>query len=66
MRRYIEINRLYKDSVHGKVSGVCAGLAKHWGVPRSLVRVAAVVCLIMLPVVTAIAYVTATVLIPNR
>jgi phage shock protein PspC (stress-responsive transcriptional regulator) len=66
MRRYFEVNRLYKDSVHRKVSGVCAGLAKHWSVPRLLVRVVAVVCLISLPMVTAIAYITATVLIPNR
>lgn len=66
MRRYFEVNRLYKDSVHRKISGVCAGLAKHWGIPRLLVRVAAVVCLIALPMVTAIAYVTATLLIPNR
>ncbi|MBL4630275.1 MAG: PspC domain-containing protein [Paraglaciecola sp.] len=66
MKRYFEVNRLYKDSIHRKVSGVCAGLAKHWGVPRLLVRVGAVVCLIALPMVTAIAYITATVLIPNR
>ncbi|WP_339720880.1 PspC domain-containing protein [uncultured Paraglaciecola sp.] len=66
MKRYYEVNRLYKDSVHRKVSGVCAGLAKHWSVPRLLVRIVAVVCLITLPMVTAIAYITATVLIPNR
>ena len=66
MRRYFEVNRLYKDLTHRKISGVCAGLAKHWGVPRLAVRVAAVVCLIALPTVTAIAYITATVLIPNR
>jgi phage shock protein PspC (stress-responsive transcriptional regulator) len=66
MSRYFEVNRLYKDSIHRKVSGVCAGLAKHWSVPRLLVRAAAVVCLILLPTVTAIAYITATILIPNR
>ena len=66
MRRYFEVNRIYKDSTHRKISGVCAGLAKHWSVPILLVRVAAIVCLIALPTVTAIAYVTATLLIPNR
>jgi len=66
MRPYINVNRIYKDSTHAKVSGVCAGLAKHWSVPRVLVRVAAVVCLITLPTITAIVYVTATILIPNR
>ncbi|MGS2722033.1 PspC domain-containing protein [Paraglaciecola aestuariivivens] len=66
MRRYFDVNRLYKDSLNRKISGVCAGLAKHWAVPRWLVRAAAVVCLIMLPMVTAIAYITATLLIPSR
>jgi len=66
MRPYFEVNRLYKDTMHRKVSGVCAGLAKHWNVPRLLVRVGAIVCLIALPTITAIAYITATVLIPNR
>jgi phage shock protein C len=66
MRRYFEVNRLYKDSTHRKVSGVCAGLAKHFSVPRMLVRVVAIVCLIALPTVTAIAYITATLLIPNK
>lgn len=66
MRRYFEVNRLYKDSTHSKISGVCAGLAKHWRVPRLLVRLVAIVCLITLPTVTAIAYITATLLIPSR
>lgn len=66
MRDYFEVNRLYKDRTHRKISGVCAGIAKHWSLPRNLVRVAAVVCLIALPMVTAVAYVTATLLIPNR
>jgi phage shock protein C len=66
MSRYFEVNRLYKDPIHRKVSGVCAGLAKHWSVPRLLVRVVAVVCLIALPTVTAIAYIAATILLPNR
>ena len=66
MKRYVEVNRLYKDSTHSKVSGVCAGLAKYWSVPRLLVRFIAIVCLITLPTVTAIAYITATLLIPSR
>jgi phage shock protein PspC (stress-responsive transcriptional regulator) len=66
MRRYFDINRLYKDSTHRKISGVCAGLARHWSVPRLVIRLAAVVCLIALPMVTAVAYITATILIPNR
>jgi phage shock protein C len=66
MRRYFEVNKLYKDSTHSKISGVCAGLARHWSLPRLLVRLVAIVCLITLPTVTAIAYITATLLIPSR
>lgn len=66
MRHYFEVNKLYKDSLHGKISGVCSGLAKHWNVPRSLIRVAAIICLLALPAVTAIAYITATILLPKR
>ena len=66
MRQYIDVNKLYKDSLNGKISGVCAGLAKHWNVSRLLVRCVAVALLVTLPVVTAVAYVTATILIPNR
>ncbi|MGJ8679972.1 PspC domain-containing protein [Paraglaciecola sp.] len=66
MRNIYEVNRLYKDSAHRKISGVCSGLARHWNVPRSLIRVAAIVCLIALPMVTVIAYIAATVLLPNR
>jgi phage shock protein PspC (stress-responsive transcriptional regulator) len=66
MRQYFEVNRLYKDQTHRKISGVCSGLARHWNVPKSLIRVAAVVCLITLPLVTVISYIGATILLPNR
>jgi phage shock protein PspC (stress-responsive transcriptional regulator) len=66
MRQYFDVNRLHRDTTNSKISGVCAGLASHWGQPRWLIRVAAVVCLIALPKATAIAYVTAVLLIPKR
>jgi len=40
----------------GKVSGICAGIAQHWGVRLKWVRVAAVLCLIFAPMFTLIAY----------
>ncbi len=66
MRPTYQVNKLYKDALHGKISGVCSGLARYWQVPRLLIRVAAVICLFMLPLVTAVAYVTATLLLPKR
>ena len=66
MKAVFDINRLYRDTTGGKVSGVCSGLAKHWQQPSWLIRVAAVALLITLPVPTAVAYVMAVVLIPTR
>ena len=58
-------NRLSKDSLHKKLSGVCAGIAKHYDLPRIAVRIAAIGALIMLPVATGVAYVVASVLLPE-
>jgi phage shock protein PspC (stress-responsive transcriptional regulator) len=61
------INRkLSKDNVHKKLSGVCAGVAKYYNLPRIAVRVAAIGALILLPVATGVAYVVATVLLPEN
>jgi len=56
---------LSKDTANKKLTGVCAGLAKHYELPRLAVRIAAVAALIMLPVVTGVAYVVASMLLPN-
>lgn len=66
MKRYVEVNKLYKDALNGKISGVCSGLARYLSVPSLLVRVVAVVCLLAMPVVTAVSYIAATILIPSR
>ena len=58
-------SRLAKDSVHKKLTGVCAGIAKHYQLPRIAVRVAAIGALILLPVATGVAYVVASVLLPQ-
>ncbi len=57
--------RLSKDSVHKKLTGVCAGVAKHYDLPRIVVRVAAIGALILFPVATGVAYVVASVLLPE-
>ncbi|MBL4822500.1 MAG: PspC domain-containing protein [Colwellia sp.] len=59
-------NSLSKDGLHKKLSGVCAGIAKYYDYPRLGVRVVAVVALIMLPVATGVAYVVASVLLPEN
>ncbi|OUR80113.1 hypothetical protein A9Q75_11165 [Colwellia psychrerythraea] len=56
---------LSKDVANKKLTGVCAGIAKHYDFPRLAVRIAAIAALIMLPVVTGVAYVVASMLLPN-
>ncbi|MBL4900252.1 MAG: PspC domain-containing protein [Colwellia sp.] len=57
---------LSKDGLNKKLSGVCAGIAKYYNCPRLGIRVVAVVALIMLPVATGVAYVVASVLLPEN
>ncbi|TMM47941.1 PspC domain-containing protein [Colwellia ponticola] len=68
-RDYSTINNikraLSKDIRNKKLTGVCAGIAKHYDLPRLAVRVAAVAAFIMLPVVTGVAYVVASMLLPR-
>jgi phage shock protein PspC (stress-responsive transcriptional regulator) len=56
---------LCKDMKNKKLTGVCAGVAKHYDLPRLAVRIGAVAALIMLPVATGVAYVVASILLPN-
>lgn len=57
---------LAKDTFHKKLTGVCAGVAKHYEFPRIAVRIAAIAALICLPVVTGVAYVVASILLPSK
>ncbi len=65
-RDYLASKPLSKDSLHKKVSGVCGGIARHYQLSRLGVRFAAVVSLLMFPVVTAVAYIVAAILLPER
>jgi phage shock protein PspC (stress-responsive transcriptional regulator) len=66
MKDYLNTNQLFRDTVHGKVSGVCAGLARHFSVDAWVVRLAAIAAFIFMPMVVGIAYLLAVVLIPTR
>ncbi|MDO6426255.1 PspC domain-containing protein [Thalassotalea sp. 1_MG-2023] len=65
-RQYTHKSTLSKDQLYKKVSGVCAGIARHYQFPRWGVRIAAIVSLFAFPVVTAVAYICATILLPNH
>jgi len=64
-REYLVKRTLQKDILHKKLAGVCAGIAKHYNFPRIAVRIVAIGSLILLPVATGVAYVVASILLPN-
>lgn len=63
---YGHTNKLYRLRSQAKVSGVCAGLARFWGIDRWIVRLIAIGALIFLPMPTAVAYLLATILLPVK
>lgn len=56
---------LAKDAQYKKLSGVCAGIAKYYDYPRLAVRLAAIGALIIFPVAAGVAYIVASILLPN-
>ena len=66
MRDIFETKRLYRDALNTKISGVCAGVARYFSVDPWIIRVAAIVCLFMLPMVTAVAYLMAVLLLRSK
>lgn len=66
MNYQFESQRVYRSHTHKKISGVCAGIASYWKQPAWAIRLAAIGCLIVLPMTTAIAYLLAVLLIPSR
>lgn len=58
--------KLYKDRINKKLAGVCAGIAKYYKCPSWAIRLATVVGFIMMPVVTLVAYIVASLLLPSR
>lgn len=63
-RDYLVRKQLTKDVLHKKLSGVCAGIAKYYQLPRLVIRIGAILALFAFPVVTGVAYVVATLLLP--
>ena len=66
MKSYIDTNRIYRDNIRRKVSGVCAGVANHFRLPVWGVRVAAIAAFIFAPVPVALAYALAVLLLPTK
>jgi phage shock protein C len=58
--------RLYRDTEHGRVAGVCAGIADYLGVRRRFVRIAAILGLVFFFVPTFITYIVLSFLLPKK
>jgi phage shock protein C len=58
--------RLYRDTAHGFIAGVCAGIADYLGIRPWNVRLAAVLALMFFFVPTAIAYVVLALVLQPR
>ena len=59
-------NELTKDTVNKAVSGVCAGIARRYKLPRWAVRLLTVVLFLNFPVAMIIAYIAGAFLLPSR
>ena len=58
--------KLVKDVNNGKLTGVCAGLANYFSVPKLAVRIITVLCFISFPKLIAVAYIGAALFLPKR
>ena len=58
--------RLYRDTRHGMLFGVCAGIADYFGVQRWAVRIGAVFGLMLFTLPTLFAYGIASALLPRK
>lgn len=66
MKDVYDTNRIYRSTINKKVMGVCAGVARHYGIETWLVRLATVLTFLAFPVPIMVAYLVAVVLLPAR
>ncbi len=59
-------NPVCKDSLNRKLTGVCAGIARHFGLPAWVVRAATVVFGLFYPMAALFGYCLASLLMPTR
>ena len=64
--RSLRAARLYRDTDHGMVMGVCAGLSDQFGFRLAPLRVIAAVLLLLFTIPTLLVYVAAGLLLPDK
>lgn len=63
---HYEQPKLYKDRINKKITGVCAGIARYFNCPSWVTRLTAVIAFISIPGITLVAYIVASLILPNR
>ncbi len=58
--------RFYRDKRHGKIMGVCAGIADYFGWSVTFIRVLAIIALIWFSALTLVVYIVLGVLLPTK
>jgi phage shock protein C len=58
--------RLYRDTDHGMIMGVCAGLSDQFGFRLGPLRIIALVSLLLFTMPTLLIYVAAGLLLPDK
>jgi phage shock protein C len=58
--------RFYRDPRHGKLMGVCAGVADYLGVDVTLIRILAIIALLWFNVLALVAYLVLGFMLPTR
>ena len=66
MEKQYQGNPICKDQLNRKLTGVCAGIGRHFNFPIWAVRTAAVVFTIMAPTAGIFGYFLASVLMPSK
>jgi len=65
MKQFSSEKRIHRDMAGSVVSGVCAGVARYLEIDAMWVRGAAILALLMMPVVTVVAYIAAVCILPR-
>lgn len=63
MKTILNEKRFFKDTQHAKISGVCAGIAKYFGIDPWIARGIAIAAFLYFPVAVGLAYVMAMLLL---
>lgn len=58
--------KLYRDVEHGKIAGVCAGLADYFSIDVTIVRIAVVIAGLTFTFLTIVAYVSAAIFLKPK